>query len=118
MFVVFVFVRIERVGCGIYSKQRRHRQWCVLRKRVTGSGTFSKDTTGSGAFETRPHSAYHQLKFAREHRPHQTRPRHGPTKVITKQAAKTNQRQQYRKFQGQGSDLQVKTTTSIGPGVL
>jgi hypothetical protein len=31
-------------------------------------------------------------------------------------SSKTNQRQQYSKFQGQGSILQVKTTTNIGPG--
>jgi hypothetical protein len=49
MFVVFVFVRIERSGIGIYSKQRRHWQWRVLRKRATASGAFEKDATASGA---------------------------------------------------------------------
>jgi hypothetical protein len=40
MFVVFVFVRIERAGVSIYSKQRRHWLWRVLRKHATGSGAF------------------------------------------------------------------------------
>jgi hypothetical protein len=33
MFAVFVFVRIERAGCGIYSKQTRHWQWRVCERR-------------------------------------------------------------------------------------
>jgi hypothetical protein len=53
MFVVFMFVRIERAGIGIYSKQKRHWPLRVLRKRATSSGTFSKNATGSGALETR-----------------------------------------------------------------
>jgi hypothetical protein len=40
MFVVFVFVRIERAGIGIYSKQKRHWPWRVLRKRATASGAL------------------------------------------------------------------------------
>jgi hypothetical protein len=50
MFVVFVFVRIERAGVNIYSKQKRHWLWRVLRKRVTASGAFGEDATDSGAF--------------------------------------------------------------------
>jgi hypothetical protein len=50
---VFVFVRIERAGIGIYSKQKRHWSWRVLRKRATASGAFGKDATRSGAFQTR-----------------------------------------------------------------
>jgi hypothetical protein len=50
MFVVFLFVRIERAGIGIYSKQKRHWSWRVLRKRATGSGAFGKDSTGRGVF--------------------------------------------------------------------
>jgi hypothetical protein len=53
MFVVFVFVRIERAGIGIYSKQKRHCPWRVLRKPATVSGAFGKNATGSGAFQTR-----------------------------------------------------------------
>jgi hypothetical protein len=49
MFVVFVFVRIERAGIGIYNKQRRHWPWRVLRKHATTSGAFGKDATDSGA---------------------------------------------------------------------
>jgi hypothetical protein len=50
MFVVFVFVRIERAGIDIYSKQKRHWLWRVLRKRATASDAFGKDATTSGAF--------------------------------------------------------------------
>jgi hypothetical protein len=35
-----VFVRIERADIGIYSKQKRHWPWRVVRKRATGSGAF------------------------------------------------------------------------------
>jgi hypothetical protein len=50
MFVVFMVVRIERAGVSIYSKQRRHWLWRVLRKRATVSDAFGEDATDSDAF--------------------------------------------------------------------